>query len=210
MRQHVNPLSSFFQDIEPIPPLREIFNKPTLNLHIDIGSASGDFLFKLARENKNWNYLGIEIREKLVINANLKLKEQNLDNLFFVYGNASNLIEEAISNFPKDALSSVSFNFPDPWFKKKHHKRRVVQPELIKKIAELMPSGALLFIKSDVYDLFQFMDFVIINSLIFKKYDFSKSEIIRYFNPSNIKTSREDYAISKNLKVYEQTYQKYI
>ena len=52
MRQHVNPLSSNFHEIEIIPPLNEIFYNPNLPLHIDVGSASGDFLFDIAISNK--------------------------------------------------------------------------------------------------------------------------------------------------------------
>jgi len=66
MRQHVNPLSSNFNLIEIIPSLSEIFGDSKLNLHLDIGCASGEFLFDLAVMNKSWNYLGIEIRERLV------------------------------------------------------------------------------------------------------------------------------------------------
>ena len=66
MRQHVNPLSNIFKNTEPIPPLDQIFENPFLPLHLDIGCASGDFLFELAINNKNWNYLGIEIRRKYV------------------------------------------------------------------------------------------------------------------------------------------------
>ena len=72
MRQHVNPLSSNFNQIEIIPSLSEIFGDSKLNLHLDIGCAAGEFLFDLALVNNSWNYLGIEIREKLVKNAKLK------------------------------------------------------------------------------------------------------------------------------------------
>ena len=65
MRQHVNPLSKNFKEIERIP-LIEMFGDPKSNLHLDIGCASGEFLFDLALVNTSWNYLGIEIREKLV------------------------------------------------------------------------------------------------------------------------------------------------
>ena len=63
MRQHVNPLSRNFDEIENIPSLVEMFDDSKLNLHLDIGCASGDFLFDLAYSNTNWNYLGIKIRE---------------------------------------------------------------------------------------------------------------------------------------------------
>ena len=78
MRQHVNPLSSNFNQIERIPCLNEMFGDSKLNLHLDIGCAAGEFLFESALINANWNYLGIEIREKLVKNAKLKVIESCL------------------------------------------------------------------------------------------------------------------------------------
>ena len=71
MRQHVNPLSINFHEIERIPSLIEMFGDSKSKLHLDIGCAAGEFLFDLALVNSNWNYLGIEIREKLVKNAKL-------------------------------------------------------------------------------------------------------------------------------------------
>ena len=100
MRQHVNPLSINFDEIERIPSLAEIFDDSKLNLHLDIGCASGEFLFDLALVNKDWNYLGIEIRERLVKTAKLKVKEREIKNLYFVFGNANiilNIIKNIIS-----------------------------------------------------------------------------------------------------------------
>ena len=91
MRQHVNPLSRNFDEIERIPSLIEMFDNSKLNLHLDIGCASGEFLFDLALVNTSWNYLGIEIRQKLVNNSRLKMLEREIKNLYFVFGNANNL-----------------------------------------------------------------------------------------------------------------------
>ena len=208
MRQHVNPLSKFFQEIEPIPTLSEIFNQPWNPLHIDVGCGSGNFLLQLANQNKSWNYIGLEIREKLVNNAKLKLKNQSLDNLFFAFGNANYLIDECIGKFPEDVLLSVSFNFPDPWFKKKHQKRRIIQPQLIHNISQLMVNGGSISIKSDVEELFQYMDMTISNSKSFITYTYQDNEIFDSYNPTNLKTNREDYAIKKNLKIFEKLYKK--
>jgi len=131
MRQHVNPLSSNFNQIKRIPSLNEMFDDSKSNLHLDIGCAAGEFLFDLALLNTSWNYLGIEIREKLVKNAKLKVLEREIKNLYFVFGNANNILNDVQSKFFIKKLNSLSFNFPDPWFKKRHYKRRVIQPEFI-------------------------------------------------------------------------------
>ena len=85
MRQHVNPLSKNFDEIERIPYLIEMFDDSKLNLHLDIGCASGEFLFDLSLLNTSWNYLGIEIRERLVQTAKLKVRERKIKNLYFLF-----------------------------------------------------------------------------------------------------------------------------
>ena len=208
MRQHVNPFSKYFNDIEPIPPLKEIFNDQTKPLHLDIGCGSGNFLINLANHNKNWNYIGLEIREKLVIKSKSKLKDESIDNLFFAFGNAEYLIEDCIGKFPIDIVSSVSFNFPDPWFKKKHHKRRIIQPQIIHKISQLMAKGGYISIKSDVKELFDYMDMTISDSKFFTNYNYKDTEIFNSYNPINLKTNRENYVIKNKLKVFEKLYKK--
>ena len=131
MRQHVNPLSKNFDLTERIPSLTEMFKDSELPLHLDIGSADGQFLFDIALVNSNWNYIGIEIRERLVNKARLKVREREIKNLYFVFGNANNILKDFHGEFINKNLKSISLNFPDPWFKKRHHKRRVVQPRLI-------------------------------------------------------------------------------
>ena len=206
MRQHVNPLSKNFNEIETIPSLIEMFNDPNLNLHLDIGCASGEFLFDLALVNDNWNYLGIEIREKLVKTAQLKVRERKIKNLHFLFGNANNILNDDQSKFFIKNVKSVSFNFPDPWFKKKHFKRRIIQPEFINVLSNALQKGSLIFIKTDVKDLFDYMDCTISSNLNFKKLskrDFNFSEC---FNPYRDKTNREKYAILNQLVIFERIY----
>jgi len=208
MRQHVNPLSSNFKQIERIPSLKEMFNDPQLNLHLDIGCAAGEFLFDLALVNTSWNYLGIEIRERLVKNAKLKVAEREIKNLYFVFGNANNILNGVQNKFIFKNLKSISFNFPDPWFKKRHYKRRVIQPEFINILSNALQKGTVIFIKTDVKDLFDYMDFTISSNFHFKtinKEDFNYSES---FNPNKVKTNREKYVIINQLDIFERLYMK--
>ena len=209
MRQHVNPLSINFKEVERIPALIEMFEDPKLNLHLDIGCAAGEFLFDLALVNKSWNYLGIEIREKLVETAKLKVKEKEFKNLFFLFGNANNILNDVQGKFIISSVKSISFNFPDPWFKKRHYKRRVIQPELINTLSNSLQKGSLIFIKTDVKDLFDYMDCTILSNPNIKtintKKDFNYSQS---FNPNKVKTSREKYVIVNQLDVFERIYTK--
>ena len=66
MRQHVNPLSQFFQLPLSLPSKNILFEKSHYPIHLDIGSAKGEFLIELATKYPDWNFVGLEIREPLV------------------------------------------------------------------------------------------------------------------------------------------------
>ena len=206
MRQHVNPLSRNFDEIENIPSLKEMFDNPQLHLHLDIGCAAGELLFDLALVNKNWNYLGIEIRERLVKNAKLKVREREIKNLYFVYGSANNILNDSQSKFIIKNLRSISFNFPDPWFKKRHHKRRVIQPEFINILSNSMQKGSLIYIKTDVRDLFDYMNYMILSNFKFKKIEKEDLNYSKSFNPNKLQTNREKYVIINGLNIFERIY----
>ena len=208
MRQHVNPLSKNFKEIERIPSLIEMFSDPKLKLHLDIGCAAGRFLFDLASINRNWNYIGVDIRERLVRSAKLKIRESEIKNLYFVFGNAINILSNANSKFFIKNLKSISFNFPDPWFKKRHHKRRVIQPEFINILSNSLQKGSLIFVKTDVKDLFDYMDLTISSNFNFKKIDIRDFNFVESFNPNKLKTNREKYVIDNQLNIFERIYLK--
>ena len=206
MRQHVNPLNKNFKEIEKIPSLMEMFVDSKLNLHLDIGCAAGEFLFDLALFNNRWNYLGIEIREKLVKTAKLKVQEREIKNLYFVFGNANNILNDFHSEFIIKNAKSISFNFPDPWFKKRHYKRRIIQPELINILTNSMQKGSLIFIKTDVIDLFEYMDYTISIKTNLKKIEKKDFDYSESFNPNRVLTNREMYATVNKLDIFEGIY----
>ena len=206
MRQHVNPLSNNFDETEIIPSLMEMFDNSKFPLHLDIGCASGEFLFELSLANTNWNYLGIEIREKLVKKAKLKMQERDMKNLYFIFGNANKILNDFYSELIKKNLKSISFNFPDPWFKKRHQKRRVIQPEFINILSNSMQKDSLIFIKTDVKDLFDYMDLTITSNSKFKKIDQKALNYSDCFNPNKVQTNREKYVIDNQLDIYERIY----
>ena len=87
--QHVNPLSPFYCFTPEPLEIKSVFANPDLPLHLDIGSARGRFLLKMAELLPARNFLGVEIREPLVEEANRLAKENNLTNLRYEFCNAS-------------------------------------------------------------------------------------------------------------------------
>ena len=206
MRQHVNPLSRNFDEIERIPSMSNMFGDSNLNLHVDIGCAAGEFLFDLALTNTNWNYLGIEIREKLVKTAKFKVLQREIKNLYFAFGNANNILNDVQSKFIIKNVKSISFNFPDPWFKKRHYKRRIIQPEFINILSNSLQKGSLIFIKTDVKDLFDYMDVTISSNFYFKTIDKKDFNFSESFNPNKVKTNREKYVIANQQDLFDNIY----
>ena len=150
VRQHVNPLSRFFQLPRPLPPPAELFSQPDLPLHLDIGCARGRFLLALAQHQPNCNYLGVEIRRPLVDAAEADRQALGLGNLHYLFCNANISLQDWLVALPAGLLQRVTIQFPDPWFKQKHQKRRVLQPALLLALAEALGPGRELFIQSDV------------------------------------------------------------
>ena len=131
-----------------------------------------------------------------------------MENLYFLFGNANNILIDFHSRFIINNIKSISFNFPDPWFKKRHHKRRVIQPDFINILSNLMQKGSLIFIKTDVKDLFEYMDSTISRNFNLKKIDTKNFNYFESFNPNKVQTNREQYVLNKKLDIYESIYMK--
>jgi len=150
VRQHVNPLSQKYQT--PVSPVdwEKVYADPTQPLHLDIGCGKGRFLLSMATLEPNWNFLGLEIREPLVQEANHWRHELGLTNLHYVFCNVNNSLRSLLSSLPLGTLQRVTIQFPDPWFKNRHAKRRVVQPQLVVELAAYLASAGIVFLQSDV------------------------------------------------------------
>ena len=162
VRQHVNPLSNKYANPVGAPDWGEVFSDPQLPLHLDIGCGKGDFLRQMAVLVPEWNFLGLEIREPLVERALIRRDRAEQKNLHFVFCNANNSLTTLLAGWPGGyPLQQVSIQFPDPWFKKRHQKRRVVQPELVGALAKLMPAqtdggidrDAMVWLQSDIEEV---------------------------------------------------------
>lgn len=129
-RQHVNPLASHFQKPLELPAGWQPFRQ-ALPLHLDIGCAAGHFCMAYAKRHEGQrNVLGLEIRETLVDRANGWVREGAAGNVHFLQCNANTANLDTLLDACPSPLHSVSVQFPDPWFKKRHHKRRVFNADL--------------------------------------------------------------------------------
>ena len=90
--------------------------------------------------------------------------------------------------------------------KKRHYKRRVIQPEFINILSNTLQKGTLIFIKTDVKDLFDYMDYTISSNCNFKRIDKKDFNYSESFNPNKVKTNREKYVIDNQLDIFERIY----
>ncbi len=205
MRQHVNPLSQFFQLPLSLPSKNVLFKKSHNPIHLDIGSAKGEFLIELAIKYPDWNFVGLEIREPLVSLCEKKRRKLELDNLKFLFCNVNVSLDEWLSDLDYGQLKRVSIQFPDPWFKRKHFKRRVLKTNILNSIAKAMSKDGEIFIQTDIFKLIEYM-----TNTIDKNRYFNKKEVgdLRFIdeNPYQVKTDREIFSLKKNLLIYRAIY----
>lgn len=201
VHQHVNPLSPFYNFTPKPIALENIFADENLPLHLDIGCARGRFLLKMAQEFPEGNFLGVEIREPLVTEANRLAKEKSLENLHYEFCNAMIALDKLLANLPKNILQTVTIQFPDPWFKKRHAKRRMVNQELVETIVSHLADAGKILVQTDIEFLAEEM------FALFRENKFL-TEIEIEENPFPVKTERETAVEEKNLPIYRRIFEK--
>ncbi|KAF6004793.1 hypothetical protein F1559_001778 [Cyanidiococcus yangmingshanensis] len=156
IRQHVNPLSQHLKALAEIPAEwpNQIYSSHSSPLHVDIGSASGAFLLRMAEAQPNFNYVGLEIRRSLVEFANARAKSAGVANkAFFLCCNANTAIRRILESYTPGIVRRISLNFPDPYFKRRQQKRRVVQSELVRILGEYLATGSEFICQTDVLEV---------------------------------------------------------
>ena len=201
VHQHVNPLAPYFRFTPKPIEIEEIFSDSQLPLLIDIGCARGRFLLQMAELKPDWNFLGIEIREPLVEEGNRLKDEQNLTNLHYEFCNAMIALNKLLEKLPANLLQQVTIQFPDPWFKKKHAKRRMVNEELVETVVKHLADSGKIFVQTDIEFLADEM---------FELFQQNKrlQEIEISENPFPIKTEREKSVEDRELPVYRRIFEK--
>lgn len=190
VRTHVNPLK--YLDEHKFEGFEN--NKSII---VDIGCAKGDFLEKFSNQFENFNYIGFEVRPLIV--RYLELKFKNKDNMIFFSGNAEQNLKSVLEPSLKRGINVeyIFINFPDPWIKTKHIKRRIVSTKFLNEIFELINNYKLntkLIIQTDV----DFMSEDVKSQIEESKWKFEVFDEPLY----NIQSRWEIQSIQKNKKIY--------
>ncbi len=145
IRQHVNPLLSFYEVFRGERPVLE----PGRPVEVEIGCADAQFLFERAAREPERTYVGLEIRDELVDLVNKRARAARAP-VVAVFCQAQRHLGEI---FPPASVDRVYINFPDPWFKRRHENRRMVDDALVVGIGAIARPGADVLVQSDVWDV---------------------------------------------------------
>lgn len=165
-------------------------------LELDIGFGRGRSLFERAEVSPTSRVIGLEVKAKLVVAAELRRVSLGLTSLRVFRADALDVMRRAR---PSCRVSRVSVHFPDPWWKKRHAKRRVVNARFLEEAARLLEPGGHLFIQTDVEDrAFEY------GRLVSGDPSFERLGASGFFpeNPLGARSDREVRALADGLPVY--------
>lgn len=121
---------------------------------LEIGFGNGDSLLHMAQLYPQWNFLGIEVHRPGVGHLLKHVGELGLSNVRVMQQDAVEILKTQI---PANTLARVLLFFPDPWHKKKHHKRRIVQPEFVQLLRSKLKTGGIFHMATDWQDYAEHM-----------------------------------------------------
>jgi len=113
---------------------------------LEIGFGAGDAMLEIAAADPGTNFVGAEVHRPGIGRLLLGVESRDLRNVRVAPGDAVLLLRDRI---PPDSLDRVMLFFPDPWHKKRHHKRRIVQPEFMTLIASRLRPGGVFHAATD-------------------------------------------------------------
>ena len=126
-------------------------------VELEIGPGKGLFLANAAARNPAHNFVGVELARKYARLGAERLAKQGLTNVRMVTGDARKFLAEFV---PARSLQTVHIYFPDPWWKKRHHKRRMFCDPFVRDVERALVPGGHFWMATDVADYFAIMNAV--------------------------------------------------
>lgn len=132
---------------------------------LEIGFGNGDSLVTQAADDPDSDFLGIEVHDPGIGHCMIAARAANVTNLRLIAHDAIEVLHEQVA---PASLARINLYFPDPWPKKRHHKRRIVQPEFLELCASRLRSQASLHIATDWANYAEHIDAVLAESGLFR------------------------------------------
>ena len=125
--------------------LAQVFGR-TAPVWLEVGFGNGEVLLELASRHPEIDFIGAEVHDPGVGRLLIGLQERGLTNVRVLHGDAQTLMREQIQ---AETLARIMVFFPDPWPKKRHHKRRIINTESVASLRRCLVSGGILHLATD-------------------------------------------------------------
>jgi tRNA (guanine-N7-)-methyltransferase len=142
-------------------------------VEVEIGSGKGGFLIEAAKSRPSHNFLGIEYVEKFALYIADRVVRHGLTNVRILSADASHLF---IHRMPPGSIDLLHVYHPDPWPKKRHHKRRLFQPAFVDAAIRALKPAGLWYIQTDHADYFEVMKAVTLDRPDLQPVDFASQD----------------------------------
>ena len=172
VRTHSNPLG-FHQKLSKLD-FDNVFSNFKGKIDFEVGSGKGKFLQKYSERFPERNILGSEIRRPMVENYESENKTRSFKNSLMIYASSERCLEDII---PEQSIERCFIFHPDPWLKKRHHKRRVIREYFLNLLSPKLTIGAKLYVSTDVLSLWDD-----INECMEKHPDFKRIDDPEFWN----------------------------
>jgi tRNA (guanine-N7-)-methyltransferase len=133
---------------------------------LDIGFGDGEALLTAAARFPEIDYLGVEVHEPGIGHLLTLIERSTLANIRMINHDAVDVVEQML---PDESLDAVNLFFPDPWPKKRHHKRRIVQPSFVDEIVRILEPGGLFHVSTDWMNYAEHIEQTLDSSSAFEK-----------------------------------------
>jgi len=146
-------LSAHFTSVKSLPEpldLAALFGN-TAEVEVEVGCGKGLFMQTASGQYPQRNFLGVEIAKKYARHAATKLCKQGRGNAIMAHGDANILFNQLLQDA---SVSAVHVYFPDPWWKARHHKRRIMNAGFLEQVLRVLKPGGALHFWTDVQEYF--------------------------------------------------------
>ena len=151
-------------ETQPFGDGKQIFGDLGRPLTLEIGFGMGHSLLVMAQESPDQSFVGVEVHAPGVGRVLQQIQENGIENIRVYQADVVPLLETV---FAPATFDRVLLFFPDPWPKKRHHKRRLVQPEWVERVARVLKPGGVLHLATDIESYAEHMQTVLEASLNF-------------------------------------------
>ncbi len=182
-------------------PLRwqELFHRPHPKVEADLGCGKGRFLLARAEKHPETSFVGTDLQCGRLVKIRDRALQRGILNIRLLHVESRYALEYL---FPPRSLSALYLFFPDPWPKRRHHRRRLVQPSLLPLVHRVLEPGGLWHIATDNADYFDFIRRTLQNDARFLP--------VEPFIPSEQeRTDFEQIFASKGIPVYRWSVRQY-